>query len=146
LAAFGIAGADWPQTANGSIYGLTGNGTFNSSLNNYGDSFIRLTNTGPGLTLVDFFTPYNQQDLANTDADLGSGAVIVLPPSAGAGTNLVVGAGKRGFIYLLNSTNMGHFNAANDSQIVQSFNGIGGSFGTPAYFNSMLYYVARATA
>jgi hypothetical protein len=142
LGGFWNSGCGLAADANGSIYGLTGNGTFNSSLNNYGDSFIRLTNTGPALTLVDYFTPYNQQDLANTDADLGSGAVIVLPPSAGAGTNLVVGAGKRGFIYLLNSTNMGHFNAANDSQIVQSFNGIAGSFGTPAYFNSMLYYVA----
>jgi len=125
----------------GSIYGLTGNGTFNSSINNFGDSFIRLTNTGTGLTLVDYFTPYNQQDLANTDSDLGSGAVIVLPPSAGAGTNLVVGSGKRGYIYLVNSTNMGHFNATSDSQVVQSFNGIAGSYGTPAYFNNMLYYV-----
>lgn len=142
LGGFWNGGCGLAADGNGSIYGLTGNGTFNSSVNNYGDSFIRLTNTGTALALVDYFTPYNQQDLANTDADLGSGAVIVLPPSAGAGTNLVVGAGKRGYIYLVNSTNMGHFNAANDSQIVQSFNGIGGSFGTPAYFNNMLYYVA----
>jgi len=142
LGGFWNGGCGLAADANSSIYGLTGNGTFNSSLNNYGDSFIRLTNTGTGLALVDYFTPYNQQDLANTDADLGSGAVIVLPPSVGAGTNLVVGAGKRGYIYLVNSTNMGHFNAAGDSQIVQSFNGIAGSFGTPAYFNNMLYYVA----
>jgi hypothetical protein len=141
LGGFWNGGCGLAADANGSIFGLTGNGTFNGAVNNFGDSFIRLTNTGTALTLVDYFTPYNQQDLFNTDADLGSGAVIVLPPSAGAGTNLVVGAGKRGFIYLVNSTNMGHFNSTNDSQIVQSFNGIGGSFGTPAYFNNMLYYV-----
>jgi hypothetical protein len=142
LGGFWNGGCGLAADANGSIYGLTGNGTFNSSINNYGDSFIRLTNTGTALALVDYFTPYNQQDLANRDADLGSGATIVLPPSAGAGTNLVVGAGKDGIIYLVNSTNMGHFNATNNAQIVQSFNGIGGSFGTPAYFNNMLYYVA----
>jgi hypothetical protein len=143
LGGFWNGGCGLAADANGSIFGLTGNGTFNNTLNNFGDSFIRLTNTGTALALVDYFTPYNQQDLANTDADLGSGAVIVLPPVAGAGTNLVVGAGKRGFIYLVNSTNMGHFNAAtsNDLQIVQSFNGIAGSFGTPAYFNNALYYV-----
>jgi hypothetical protein len=143
LGGFWNGGCGLAADANGSIFGLTGNGTFNSSANNFGDSFIRLTNTGTALALVDYFTPYNQLDLANTDADLGSGAVIVLPPAAGAGTNLVVGCGKRGFIYLVNSTNMGHFNAStsNDLQIVQSFNGIAGSFGTPAYFNNMLYYV-----
>lgn len=141
LGGFWNGGCGLAADANGSIFGLTGNGTFNNTINNFGDSFIRLTNTGTALALVDYFTPYNQQDLFNTDADLGSGAVIVLPPSAGAGTNLVVGCGKRGFIYLVNSTNMGHFNAANDSQIVQTFNGIAGSFGTPAYFNNMLYYV-----
>ena len=141
LGGFWNGGCGLAADGNGNIFGLTGNGTFNSSLNNYGDSFIRLTNTGTSLALVDYFTPYNQQDLFNTDADLGSGAVIVLPPSAGAGTNLVVGAGKRGYLYLVNSTNMGHFNAANDSQVVQTFNGIAGSFGTPAYFNNMLYYV-----
>jgi hypothetical protein len=142
LGGFWNGGCGLAADDNGSIYGLTGNGTFNGALNNFGDSFVRLTNTGTALALVDYFTPYNQLDLANTDADLGSGAVIVLPASAGAGTNLVVGAGKRGFIYLVNSTNMGHFNSTNDSQIVQSFNGIGGSFGTPAYFNNTLYYVA----
>jgi hypothetical protein len=142
LGGFWNGGCGLAADANGSIFGLTGNGTFNGTMNNFGDSFIRLTNTATTLALVDYFTPYNQQDLANTDADLGAGAVIVLPPAAGAGTNLVVGAGKRGFIYLVNSTNMGHFNSTNDSQIVQSFQGIGGSFGTPAYFNNMLYYVA----
>jgi hypothetical protein len=143
LGGFWNGGCGLAADANGSIFGLTGNGSFNNAQNNFGDSFIRWTNTGTALALVDYFTPYNQQDLANTDADLGSGAVIVLPPAAGAGTNLVVGCGKRGFIYLVNSTNMGHFNAStsNDLQIVQSFNGIAGSFGTPAYFNNMLYYV-----
>jgi hypothetical protein len=141
LGGFWNGGCGLAADANGSIYGLTGNGTFSNVFNNFGDSFIRYTNTGTTLALVDYFTPYNQQDLYNTDADLGSGAVIVLPPSAGAGTNLLVGCGKRGFIYLVNSTNMGHFNSTNDSQIVQTFNGIAGSFGTPAYFNNMLYYV-----
>src|SRR5205823_2831817 len=45
-------------------------------------------------------------------------------------------------IYLIDRDNMGHYNPANDSQIVQTVinNLQGGSFGTPAYFNKMLYY------
>ena len=36
---------------------------------------------------------------------------------------------------------MGHYNAANDSQIVQSVPGaIGASFATAAYFNKTIYY------
>jgi hypothetical protein len=142
LGGFWNGGCGLAADSAGNIYGLTGNGTFNSATNNYGDSFLKLTNNAGTLGLVDYFTPYNQADLAMRDADLGSGATIVLPSSAGNGTNLIVGAGKDGIIYLVNTTNMGHFNAVNNSQIVQSFNGIGGSFGTPAYFNNMLYYVA----
>lgn len=142
LGGFWNGGCGLAADSAGNIYGLTGNGSFNSATNNYGDSFLKLTNSSGTIGVVDYFTPYNQADLASRDADLGSGATIVLPASAGNGTNLIVGAGKDGIIYLVNTANMGHFNAVNNSQIVQSFNGIAGSFGTPAYFNNMLYYVA----
>jgi hypothetical protein len=141
LGGFWNGGGGPAADSDGNIYAITGNGTFNAGTNNYGDSFLKLTNNGIGLNLVDYFTPFNQQDLANRDADLGSGATIVLPASAGNGTNLIVGAGKDGKIYLINRDSMGHYNSVNDSQIVQSFQGIANSFGTPAYFNNTLYYV-----
>src|SRR5207245_4946023 len=54
--------------------------------------------------------------------------------------HLLVGASKAGTLYLIDRDNMGHFNAANDSQIVQSIpNAIGQSYDTPAYFNNTLY-------
>jgi len=126
----------------GNIYCLTGNGTFNAGISNYGDSFLKLTPSGTNLTLADYFTPFNQQALADADADLGSGATIVLPDSVGSAAHpyLIVGAGKEGKIYLVDRDNMGGFNAANDGQIVQSFPGIANSFATPAYFNNALYY------
>jgi hypothetical protein len=125
------------------IFFISGNGVFNTSTN-FGDSFIHLAASGTNLLLTDYFTPFNQQNLADTDADLGSGAAMVLPDEAGslAHPHLLVGAGKEGKIYLLDRDNLGHFNAANDNQTVQTIpQGIGGCFATPAYFNHTLYYV-----
>src|SRR6185369_697528 len=102
------------------IFFISGNGVFNTSTN-FGDSFIHLAASGTNLLLTDYFTPFNQQNLADTDADLGSGAAMVLPDEAGslAHPHLLVGAGKEGKIYLLDRDNLGHFNAANDNQTVQ---------------------------
>ncbi len=131
--------------ANGNIYFVTGNGTFDASANNdYGDSFLKLSTTN-GLQVADYFTPYNQQDLANADLDLGSGGAVVLPDEAGGSTtnlHLLVGAGKEGTIYLLRRDNLGQYNSANNNQIKQSItSAIGGSFDTPAYFDRTLYYL-----
>jgi hypothetical protein len=120
------------------------NGPFNANTNGteYGDSFIKLS-TVNGLSVADYFTPYNQASLAAGDTDLGSGGPVLLPDSVGSASHphLIVGAGKGGTIYLVDRDKMGHFNAANDSQIVQSVvSAVGPSFATPAYFNKTLYY------
>ncbi len=139
-------GGDGPAAdANGNIYFITGNGTFDATNGNYGDSFARVTPGGTNLTVADYFTPYDQQNLADSDLDLGSGGLLLLPDSVGAVNHphLLAGAGKGGTIYLLDRDNLGQFNAADNSQAVQTL--VGGavvwSYGTPAYWNNLLYYV-----
>jgi hypothetical protein len=124
------------------------NGPFNADTNGteYGDSFIKLS-TANGLAVADYFTPYNQASLSSGDTDLGSGGPVLLPDEVGSALHphLIVGAGKGGTIYLVDRDNMGHFNAANDSQIVQSLvSAIGASFATSAYFNKAIYYQANS--
>ena len=82
-----------------------------------GDAFVKLR---PNLTVSDWFSPFNTQELSEMDADLGSGGVLLLPES-----NLAVGGGKEGKLYLLDRSNFGRFNPEGDTQIVQSFQAAG---------------------
>lgn len=127
--------------AAGNVYVETGNGTFDPANGNYGDSFLRLATTN-GLTLLDYFTPFNQQALSDSDVDLGSGGPVVLPDAAGNSLHphLLVGAGKEGTIYLLDRDNLGQFNPLTDQVVDELFGAIGQCFCTPAYFNHTLYY------
>src|SRR2546423_4778845 len=132
---------------NGNIYFMTGNGTFDSTTNNdYGDSFCRVPTAGT-LSVADFFTPFNQATLSVNDTDLGSGGVMLLPDSAGSATHrhLCIGASKGAVIYLLDRDNLGHFNPANNNQIVQSIPaGLArGYFSTPCFFNNKLYFFSQ---
>ena len=134
--------------ASGNVYVITGDGTFDAAFggNNFGDSILKLT--GTSLTVSDYFTPSNQMDLATVNADLGSAAALLLPDQSVGPPHLMVGAGKQGFVYVVDRDNMGGFQAGSNSQIVQSFPGgtcgpgTCAIFGTPAYFNNSVYTVA----
>ena len=119
----------------GNIYALTGNGSFNGDLGgrNFGNSFIKV---GPTGTLLDWFTPFNWSFLNATDLDLGIQNALLIP-----NTNLVVGGGKEGVMYLLDRSNMGHFRSGNNGQILQSFqaSSAGRMNGSPVYWNSPTY-------
>ncbi len=126
--------------ASTNLYFETGNGSFSANTNggDYGDSFVKLSTTN-GLRVADYYTPGNQATLAADDADLGSGGPLLLPDSVGnaAHTNLIVGAGKEGTIYLIDRNNMGKYGGS----IVQGFGGaINGVWSSPAYFNHQIYY------
>jgi hypothetical protein len=130
--------------ANGNVFVMTGNGTFDgpspAGSNDFGDSFLKLTSGT--LTLSDFFTPFDQAALAAGDLDLGSGAPLLLPDQGVGPPHLLVSAGKEGTIYLVDRDNMGGFNNSSD-QIVQSIPGaLGSLFSTPAYFQNTVYFVA----
>lgn len=100
----------------GNVYLISGNGDFDGNMpggKNFGLSFLKLS---PTLSVLDWFTPYNFAALNAGDLDLGSSGALLVP-----GTNLVVGGGKNGFVYVLDKANLGHWNAQSDAQIVQSF-------------------------
>ena len=128
---------------NGFIYLNTGNGPYDTT-NDYGDSYLKLNGTN-GLQLQDYFTPYNQATLNAQDLDVSSAGLSLLPDSAGSNTHrhLLLGGSKTGTLYLLDRDNMGHYNPAGDTQIVQSLAGaVNGMWSWAAYFNGMFYVIA----
>jgi len=108
---------------NGNVYLSTGNGTFDG-VNNFGESFLRLTPSGNNLVISSWFTPYNWSALNGADADLGSGGVLLIP-----GTTLMLSGGKTlssspfSTLYLVNRDNMGGLSGSTtaDTNIVQSW-------------------------
>ena len=101
--------------------------------------------------LGDWFTPWNQSDLNTNDTDLGSGGLLLLPDlqSGSAHPHLLVQMGKNGTMYLVDRDSMGKFcsGCSQDNQIVQSIpKALKGMWGTPAYWNGYIYWVAGRPA
>ena len=140
-----------------SVYFIDGNGTFNPTLNaqgfpvdgDLGDAFIKLSAT-PTLVATDYFAMYDVVAQAAADNDFGSGGAMLLPDqtaSDGTVKHLAVGAGKDTHIYLVDRDNMGKFNSTTNN-IRQELIGVltGGIWGSPAYFNSVVYYGGQTDA
>src|ERR1700690_590130 len=126
------------------VFFATGNGTYDGKKggDDFSDTVVRLAPpVGDRFHVADWFTPYNQQDLSNQDADVGSGGVLLLPDQAGPHQHLLVEVGKEGSIYLIDRDKMGHFRSKDNSQIVQDMeNAIGGLWATPAWWNNNVYF------
>jgi hypothetical protein len=110
----------------------------------YGNSFLKISNAGAGLAVLDYFTMSNEVAESNADQDLGSGGEMLLPDltdSTNTVRHLMVGAGKDGNIYVVDRDAMGRFHP-NSNNNYQTLTGAlpGGVFSTPAYFNGTLYY------
>jgi hypothetical protein len=128
----------------GNIFLATGNGGFDASSGgrDYGDSALKLKLDGHSLSVLDYFTPYNQKHLNNADDDLGSGGPVLLPDQAGNHPHELVVGGKGGTIYVVDRDHMGRFHAGNDSQIVQSIpDAVESLFAAPAWWNGHLYFL-----
>ncbi len=141
---FWAGGAAPAADASGNIFLVAGNGTFAQTgpVPELGESYIKLS-TANGLSVADYFAPFNFDQLNRDDVDVGSSGVVLLPDETGSAQHphLLVGAGKEGRIYLLDRDNMGQVRGGADSQIVQSLTGaIGGVFGNPAYHNNTVYF------
>ncbi|HLK51327.1 MAG TPA: IPT/TIG domain-containing protein [Bryobacteraceae bacterium] len=144
LGSFWAGGAAPAVDAASNIYLVSANGTWDARSGgaDLGESYIKLASNG-GLSVADYFTPFNQQILSDDDVDTGSAGVALLGDEAGnaAHPHLMVGAGKEGRIYVLDRDHLGGFEEGADSQIVQSIpDAISGLFGNPAYFNRTVYF------
>lgn len=117
---FWQAGQGLLADAAGNIYGSTGNGDLDafSGGKNYGNCLVKLTPTGNGLRVTDWFAPFNWADLNQGDVDLGSCGPTLVP-----GMDLIVFGSKEGVVYVAKRTSLGHKGASDDSQIVQNFPG-----------------------
>ncbi|MEO5561501.1 MAG: hypothetical protein ABIO49_16170, partial [Dokdonella sp.] len=124
-----MAGRAPAVDAQGNVYFITGNGTYDHNTGNFGESIVKF-GASADTPMLDWFTPSNYSSLNDNDADLGGSGPILLP-----GTDLIVGAGKSGVFYMTHTTALGH-DSANDMNIAQTFTNGGQQIkGGPVYWD-----------
>ena len=110
--------------ADGNVYVVTGNGSWDG-VHNFSESFLKFT---PQLKLLDWFTPTNHLLLDEKDNDLDSSGATLIP-----GTHLVIGGGKEGVLYTLDTRSLGHLG---DEHAVQHFQA------TASHLHSLVYWAS----
>jgi hypothetical protein len=126
----------------GNLYVMTGNGHYNGT-KEWGQTILKLALSSGAFKIVDWFTPYDWQNINSTDLDIGSGCPALLPDQAGTFPHLLIAGAKNGKIYVINRDSMGHSQAGSDSQILQSLNlnPSGVTSGTrPRMYSSLAYW------
>jgi hypothetical protein len=110
--------------ADGNVYVVSGNGSWDG-VTNFSESFLKLS---PQLKLLDWFTPTNHFALDKSDTDLNSSGATMIP-----GTHLVLGGGKEGVLYSLDTRDFGHLG---DEHAVQHFHA------TASHLHSLVYWAS----
>ena len=147
-----MAGGGLAADAAGNIYFSTGNGIWDG-ITEFSESIVKLGPPSNGrLPLLDYFTPWNQDYLSSNDLDVGSGAVMLLPPLAN-GRQLLTQQGKFSEVVLLDLSNLGGYCpgqtpacTSGDPNAYQSFTAgasLSGIWGAPAYWNGNVYYAGN---
>jgi hypothetical protein len=144
-----MSGCGISSDSQGNLYLSTANGPFDAfgeePGSNLSDSIVKLNPGAHGIALADFFTPYNQVNMARDDMDLGSTGVLLVPDQPGPHPHLAIASGKNGHIYVLNRDNMGGYfsGGRGNPQVLQEISGqLRQQMGTPAYWNGRLYFGA----
>jgi hypothetical protein len=152
----GTKGAIWnvaglTADSSGNIYGMVGNGTFDTTLTNaglpvggdYGNAIMKMQPSGSALSVVDYYTAANTVSESTQDVDLGSGSPMLLPDltdASGTTRHLLIGAGKDGNLLLIDRDHMGQFNGTSDTAYQRLSGGLpGGLFAAFAYFGGSVY-------
>ena len=94
---------------NGNLFVITGNGDYDG-VSNFGESALRLS--AADLKLQDWYTPQEWSTWNVRDYDLGSSGPLLIPNS-----NLMVTAGKAGWLYLLQTGSLGHLGPDNTTTV-----------------------------
>ena len=143
----GVAGGVWQSGRGivadgaGNVYLGTGNGDYNG-VRNFGESFLRMS---ADLEVVDWFTPWDNQERSDVDLDTASLGPILIPS-----LDLIFGGDKDNNGYLIDRSNMGHLGlaGASDPQIFQPI-GFGGLFNAAVWDRSdgpLVYFVEEGTS
>ncbi len=143
---WGSGGASAIDDSTGDLYLMNGTDSgdqqwiYPTSMDGYNDSFLRMD--GTTLKVLDYFAPDDNSYLATNDADLGSGANILVPGSS-TYPHEVLGGGKDGNVFVVNRDSMGGYNNQSNN-VVQTVH-IGTSqfdniFSTPVYWNGLVYF------
>jgi uncharacterized protein YjdB len=145
----GIGGTIWMGDAgpvvdpSGNLYVITADdiGSTAPGANDFPDAFLKLS---PNLTVLDSFIPSNERYLEGNDADLGSGAPILMPTNNSGHPLELIGGGKDGRVFVIDRNNMGGYNAAGPDNVLQTvqtgtqqFDNI---WGAPAFWNGTIFY------
>ncbi len=110
----------------GNVYVSTGNGSWDGK-QNFSESFLKLS---PDLHRLDWFTPTNHFELDRRDMDIDSSGATLIP-----GKHLVLGGGKEGVLYLLNTSQLGQLG---DEHAIQHFQA------TASHLHSLVYWHSAA--
>lgn len=86
----------------GTVFAETGDGGFDPSAGQFGNSFLALSPVD--LKLTDYYTPENQEWLTRKDLDMASISPVVF---SFQGNEYLVGGGKEGRLFLLDTKSLG---------------------------------------
>jgi hypothetical protein len=144
-----MSGSGIAADSAGNLYVITSNGTWDGT-SNFSQSFVKLS---PNLTVLDYFTPFNEAALSAADQDVGAGGVLLVPDQTGSFPHEIIGCGKAPSVFVLNRDNMGKFQSGSNSQIIQELkNQVGGTTGkqapdrcftTPAFWQQRVYFTGN---
>ena len=126
-----------PSSDGKNLYVAVGNGTFDASTggDDYGTSIVKLS---PDLKVTDHFTPANQFERIQQDADTGSTGAVLIPSPRGG--KLLVSGTKAGDLIVNDPNDLGGFHLSGDRNVQTVDHATPKqNYSTASYFNGSIY-------
>jgi hypothetical protein len=134
LSSIWMSGYGLAADHSGNILFVTGNsdysGTTYDGVSNIQESVVKVSSNLS--TVLDLFTPKNQANLDQADADFGSGGALVLPDQPGSTPHMAVAVGKVGTLFLMNEDHLGGYSTTKNN-VLGAYN-VGNCWCGPSYF------------